>query len=176
MTAHNRLLRGPHKEVLVDIRGNVVVEAGDFMVRNSTVGMISEAGTTGDGLAIDGYAYPFNDVENAATSQASMIDLLYNAFIGVALESSLAGVTESIAVGTEGTYSYPMIGGSGGVTLGSLISATSPATGTPPSAQMVARVNTSPGSTAYLGRIVKTESGATYVDFQIRTLFTGLAS
>ena len=176
MTAHNRFLRGSKQEILVDIRGNVVVEAGDFMVRNSTVGMISEGGSLADGRAVDGYAYPLNDVENGSTSQASVIDLAYLNFIGIAKESSESGVTEAITVMTDGVFRYPMIGGSGGVTIGSLVSATSPATGTPPSAQMVARINTSPGSTAYLGRIVKTESGASFVDFQIRTIYTGLVS
>lgn len=176
MAAHSRFLRGETKEILAPIRGNVVVEAGDFMVRNSTAGMISEAGTTGDGIAVDGYAYPFNDVENSATSETSVLALLYNAFIGIAMESSPSGVTESISVATDGVFKYPMIGGPGGVTVGSLVSATSPATGTGVSVQMVARTTTSPGSTAYLGRIVKTESGASFVDFQIKTIYTGLAS
>lgn len=176
MTAHNRYLRGPQDAILAQVRGNTVVEAGDFMVRNGTAGVISEAGAAGDGLAVDAYVYPFNDVENGSSSQATILAYLAQNFIGVAMESSQSGDTEQITVNTNGVYQYEMVGGPGGVTVGDLVSATSPATGTPPSVQMVARSNSSPGTTAYLGRIVKTESGASFVQFQIGTLYNSFAT
>jgi len=176
MAGQNRHLRGDMNEILVDVRGNVVVESGDFMVHNDTAGMISNNGTVADGIPADAYAYPFNDVENGSSSQGTLNALCYVNFIGVAMDGSPSGVTEKITVATAGVFRYPMVGGSGGVTVGSLVSATSPATGTPASVQMVARINTTPGTTAYLGRIVKTESGATYVDFEIGTIYNGLKS
>jgi hypothetical protein len=92
------------------------------------------------------------------------------------MDGSVSGVTEKITVATNGVFRYPMVGGTGGVTIGALVSATSPTTGSPPSVQTVCRINTSPGTTAYLGRIVKTQSGATYVDFQIGTVYNSLMS
>lgn len=178
MTAFNRLLRGNQNTILAAIRGNVVVEAGDFMVHNNTAGMISAGGTAADGLAADAYVYPFNMVENGSSSHTTIMNLVYTNFLGVALESSPSGVTEQITVAVDGVVQYPMVAGIGGVTVGALVSATSSATGTPPSAQLVSRVNdaTYLGSTAYLGRIVKTESGASFVQFEIGTIYSGLMS
>lgn len=176
MAAQNRLLRGNTSSIIGQVRGNVAVEAGDFMVHNDTAGMISAGGTVADGLAADAYVYPFDMVENGSSSQATVLTLVYTNFIGVAMESSPSGVTEPITIATDGVFQYPMVGGLGGVTVGALVSATSPATDSPPSVQMVARSTDAPGCTSYLGRIVKTESGASFVQFQIGTVYSGLMS
>lgn len=85
------------------------------------------------------------------------------------MESSPSGVTENISVAKAGVFRYPLYR-NGAVTVGALISAVSTLTaGTGVSKQAVFMSSTAPGSTAYLGYVVKTESGASFVDFQIRT-------
>jgi hypothetical protein len=177
MAAQNRHLRGAREEVLADIHGNTVVEAGDFMFRNAVAGSVG-SGTVGDGIAADNYAFPFNKAINAASVLTGIQYCIYSNFLGVAMESSKSGVTEKISIAKAGVFRYPLYGKSA-VTVGALVSAVSAydsAQGV--SAQCVHQAATAPGSTAYLGYIVKTESGASFVDFQIRTAFgsAGLAT
>jgi len=177
MAAHNRHLRGNREEVLVDVHGSTVVEAGDLMFRNAVDGSVG-SGTVGDGIAADNYAYPFNKAINAASALTGIQYCIYTNFLGVAMESSKSGVTEKISVAKAGVFRYPL-SRIGAVTVGSLISAvSSPSSATGVSNQAVFMSATYPGSTAYLGYIVKTESGASFVDFQIRTAFSsgGLAT
>jgi len=165
MAAHNRHIRGKTNERLVPVRGNVVVEAGDFMYID-TVG-----GVRGTTIAVDRYADPFNLAVNSSSSQSSIMHEIYENFLGVAMESSPSGTTEDISIASSGIFSYPLSNATGSaVTVGALISAVSPsATGTAVSAQAVVNSITQPGSTAYLGYCIKTESGASYVDFQLIT-------
>lgn len=177
MAAQNRHLRGDREEVLAPVHGNVVVEAGDLMFLNTVNGLVG-AETVGGGIAADNYAYPFNKAVNAATALTGIQYAIYTNFLGVAMESSPSGTTENISVATNGVFRYPIYR-NGAVTIGSLISAVSnQASNVGVSSQTVYIAATAPGTTAYLGYIVKTESGASFVDFQIRTAFgsSGLAT
>ncbi len=171
MTALNRHIRGETNDIFGDVRGNVTVEAGDFIFRNDKID-----GLRGTSLLLDAYVYPFNLCVNASSSQATLMDRIRIDFVGIAMESSLADVTESITIATSGIFSYPLSNATGsGVTVGSLVSAVSPsATGTGVSVQAVVNTTTQPGSTAYLGRCTKTESGASYVEFAISTVIGGV--
>jgi len=164
MTAHNRYLRGDLETILADVHSYTVVEAGDFMFLADTDGDL------GSGLSADNYAYPF-DRARAVTAGTAINLTLSDGFLGVAMESSPSGVTEKITIATKGIFRYPMYK-IFGVTVGQAISAPTPAAGPASgvSNQGVYNSASAPGSTAYLGYCVKTESGASFVDFQIRTL------
>lgn len=172
MAAHNRHIRGETNQVLVDIHGNIVVEAGDLMFRNNIAGLVG-TGVAGGAIAADNYAYPFNLARNSASETCTILAGVHTNFLGVAMESSKSGVTEKISIATAGVFQYPMYLTSG-VTVGGKVSAVSTfadAANQGVSKQTVYNIATTPGSTAYLGYIVKTESGASYVSFQIRTAF-----
>jgi len=172
MTAHNRHLRGKTNQILADVHGSTVVEAGDLMFRNSIAGLVGD-GTAGNAIAADNYAYPFNLARNSASEVCTIVAGIHTNFLGVAMESSISGVTEKISIATAGVFRYPLYRNSA-VTVGYKVSAVSTfasAADQGVSKQTVYHIATTPGSTAYLGYIVKTESGASYVDFQIRTAY-----
>ncbi len=172
MGAFNRHIRGETEDVLGKVHGNVVVEAGDFMFKDDTTGVRG----TGAGGAANYYAYPFNLATNAASLGTGVYGNMITSFLGVAMESSPSGVTESITIATDGVFSYPMVHTSA-TTIGALISTVSgtlSAVGV--SSQAVANLGDGQATTAYLGYTVKTQSATSYVDFQIRTAYnTGLA-
>jgi len=172
MAAHNRHIRGEREEVLASIKGSTVVEAGDLMFLNNSDGVV------GASSSADNYAYPFSSAANSASVATGIIEALYTQFLGVAMESSPSGTTENISIATDGVFKYPLYR-IGAVTIGATVSSVSVLTsGTGVSDQVVFQSTTAPGSTALLGYIVKTESGASFVDFQIRTAFgsSGLAT
>jgi len=172
MAAQNRHLRGEREEVLSPVHGNVVVEAGDLMFLDNSDGV------RGASTSADNYAYPFSSAVNAASKETGIINALYTQFLGVAMESSPSGTTENISVATNGVFRYPLYRNAG-TTIGATVSSVSMFTsGTGVSDQTVFLGTSAPGSTALLGYIVKTESGASFVDFQIRTAFgsSGLAT
>ena len=170
MTEHNRYLRGDMNEILAPVHGNTIVEAGDFMFRNDVGGSI------GAGVSADEYAYPFNLAKNSASPLTGIAYAIYTNFLGVATESSPSGVTEDIVIATGGIFRYPNYSLSA-VTIGALVSSVStPASNLGVSAQAVAIAGVARATTAYLGYIVKTESGASFVDLEIRTIYNGLAS
>lgn len=165
MSAHNRHLRGDTNDVLVDVHGNVEVEAGDFMFRDGT------GGGRGLGISADNYAYPFSSVGNTASDETEILNVLYANFLGVAMESSPSGTTEKITIAEDGVFRYPLYRISA-VTIGALVTSVSTATSTSDtSAQAVCIIGETLATTAYLGYVVKTESGASFVDFRVRTAF-----
>ena len=94
-------------------------------------------------------------------------------FIGVAMGGSASGVTNNIRVATTGVFRYPLRNISA-VTIGSAVYAVSPTlSGTQgTSAQFVVNEGTQvigQGTSAPLGIIVKTESGASFVDFALKS-------
>jgi len=172
MAAQNRYLRGDQNTILADVHSFTTIEAGDMLF------VFSVDGDRGVNITADNYVFPFTDIKpvSAGTNHGFTAR---NQFVGVAMESSPSGVTEKIAVATSGIFRYPQILFKGSaVTIGALVSAGSPAAGSAAgvSAQAVYTGTAYPGSTAYLGHVVKTHSGATYIDFQINTMFTGLAT
>lgn len=172
MAGHNRHLRGETNEVLGNVHGNVVVEAGDLMFKDTIDGV------RGAGVADDSYVYPFNLAVNSASAGTQIINAIYTQFCGVAMEGSPSGTTEAITVATSGVFRYPNYTVAG-VTIGSLVSAVSPfSSASGVSEQTVAITGADASCTAYLGYCVKTESGASFIDLQIRTAYGpgGLAS
>lgn len=161
MAAHNRHLRGETNDVLGYVKGNIVVEAGDFMSRNAVEGHM------GIERAADHYAYPFSEIKNITGPDMHVVKYTY--FLGVAMEGSPSGVTGDITIATTGVFKYPMHTDNG-VTIGALVSAVSSHAGTGGcSPQTVWNLASHPGSTAYLGFITKTESGASFVEFNLCT-------
>ena len=167
MSGKNRHLRGDINAIIAPVHSYHEVEAGDLMVLNAVAGMCGTGGTA------DNYAFPFDEVKTAAASGAvASAGFIYTYFLGVAMEDSPSGVTENITIAQSGVFRYPMhsayIGSA--VTIGALVSAVSNTLAAGVSEQVVCTNATSPvSSTAYLGYIVKTESGASFVDFELRT-------
>jgi len=168
MAAHNRHLRGDTNDVLIDIHGNTTIEAGDFIVRNGVDGGMAGAAATG--LAADNYGFPLSSYHNTASTEIEINGIIQTNFVGVAMESSPSGTTEKITVASDGVFRYPLYTSSA-VTIGTTVSTTSGSAHSASSKQAVSILGTANDTTAYLGYCVKTESGASFVDFQIRTAY-----
>jgi len=164
MAAHNRHIREVKNQVLAPVKGGTVIEAGDLVFRNALGSMT---------IAADNYTYPFNDAVNSASETTELLYSVHVNFLGVAMESSPSGTTENISIATAGKMRFPLYR-IGGVTIGQKVSAVSTfasAAVAGVSKDTVIQLATTPGTTAYLGYVSKTESGASFVDFQIRTAF-----
>lgn len=156
MAGHNRHISGDYKPILVQSPGAVTVEAGDLMYRES---------------AQSNQAYPFK-YNSGATLGSSNENKIHINFLGVAMEGKESGVTENITIATDGVFRYPIAGGPSAVTIGALVSAVShTGLGVGVSNQAVANAAAAGtwSTTAVLGVIQKTESGASFVDFRIYT-------
>jgi len=174
MSGKNRYLKGDINPIIAPVHGSHVVSAGDFMSINKT------AGGFGVGWTADNYAFPFAEIQCASNSIATA-GFLYTYFLGIAMEDSPSGVTENITIATSGVFRQPLHSAYVGsaVTIGALVSAvTGVGTGGVSSQYVTHGTAGAIASTAYLGYIIKTESGASFVDFQLRTAYGpgGLAS
>lgn len=172
MASHNRHLRGDQNIVMGKVHGNVVIEAGDLVAHNGTAGAIDNG--AGQYYSADNYVFPLDEFNNGA-SKTDRIKAAYDGFMGVAMEASEDGVTEEIAIATAGVVRYPLYR-TKGVTVGQKVSMTSCIAANGASPQAVWQGSSAPGTTGYLGVIVKTEAGASFVDFALRTIYNGLAS
>jgi len=177
MAGRNRHLKGDINPIIAPVHSYHVVQAGDFMVLDAANHMI------GLGSTADSYAVPFSGVKPTSASEVvTKINFLYTYFLGVAMENKPAGVTENITIARSGIFRYPLYdtNAPSGVTVGSLVSAVSAinsSEGVSPQT-VVHGTDAVRKSTAYLGYIVKSESGASFVDFSLRTAYGpgGLAS
>lgn len=175
MTAHNRHVRGDTEDILVEVRGNVVVESGDHMFLNTQTGDVDI------NWAPDNRAYPFGWARSTSTELGfHPMTTVYHRFIGVAMKSSKSGVTEKLTIATAGVF-RKNLGASQNVTAGFLVSATTIVV----SAALITANGVTQGisvgtgdmstvngpSTAYLGYCTKTESGATVADYELLTTF-----
>lgn len=168
--AYNRHLRGKTNDIQVPVKGNIEVLPGDFMFK------FANGGAIGAAVDADNYAYPFNLAVNSASAGTQIAYAIYQNFLGVAMTGSELGVTGKVVVATSGIFRYPIYSLTG-VTIGSLVSSVSPqASDVGVSRQAVAIYGSGKATTAYLGHIAKTESGASFVDFEISTIYTKLAS
>ncbi len=160
MSANQRYLYGDTKKIAAPVHGNVVVEKGDLMFISKT----NEA-MTGVATA-DHYAYP-------ATSLADVTAGCYaEQFAGVADKGSISGTTEDIPICTAGTFRFPLENQSG-VTVGGIVSgATSSSTAAYDQLVIVKTASTKIVGTT-IGKVIKTEAGATNVDFELITRFSG---
>ena len=171
MAGRNRHIKGDINPIIAPVHSYHIVEAGDFMVLNSTSYYADK------GITADNYAVPFNEINGDTTNGGPQQNhWVYTKFLGVAMEDSPAGVTENITIATTGVFRYPMHSmiSPSAVTIGSKISAVSPTLtgGNGVSQQIVIHGTTGIRvSTAYLGYIVKTESGASFVDFAMYSAF-----
>lgn len=165
MAGRNRHLRGNTKEILAPVRGFITVNPGDLMYQNT---------------AVNNNAYPFSECKDP-TAGTAVAQTVHNNFLGVAMDGSASGVTENISIATDGVFRFPLVGGlTSGVTLGCRVSAVSPSVSAAGvSSAWVVNHNVATGggiqhgTTAYLGYCVKTESGASFIDFQIKTAPSG---
>jgi len=171
MSGKNRYLKGDINPIIAPVHSYHTVEAGDFMVINKVAGMC------GVGQTADNYAFPFSEVKTAGGAGGSGTlasqGFIYTYFLGVAMEDSPSGVTENITVATSGVFRHPLHSSLvGAVTIGALVSAVSNNLAAGVSPQVLCHGAAGAiTSTAYLGYIMKTESGASFVDFQLRTAF-----
>lgn len=156
MAGHNRHIQGDTKPIFVQSPGAVTVEAGDFMYEEENQ---------------SNQAYPF--VYNVgATAGTANEEHIHTNFLGVAMEGKESGVTEKVTIATDGVFRYPLAGKNSAVTVGARVSAVSHA-GNAAGVSNQAVANTvvagTWGTTAILGIIQKTESGASFVDIRIHT-------
>jgi len=169
MSANNRHLRGNTKQVQGTVAGAISVEPGDLVGVNNTDGYYGNTVTTLN--QANNYLYPILWAR-AVTTLTSFGKAIASTFVGVAMTGSAAGTTNEITVATDGIFRYPLVLAPSAVTIGSKISAVSGTQASGSSNQAVAANDDndaagSNGCTAYLGYIVKTESGASFVDFQL---------
>jgi len=170
MSANNRYLRGNRRQVEGTVAGSVVVEPGDLIGINNTDGYYGAGGITLLNQA-NHYLYPLGYCR-PVTGGSGMDIAIGETFVGVALTGSASGSTDTIIVGVDGIARYPVIKAPSAVTLGARVSAVSGTALTGTSNQTVAvNADRTPvhigGTTGYLGIVVKTESGASFVDFQL---------
>ena len=174
MAAHNRNLRGNTKQIKGPVQGAYVIEPGYLVGVNITDGWYGTAGKTLMKQQ-DGYIYPLNACRpgiGAASPAAVLDNSILHSFAGIALTGSAAGVTNEIVVAIDGIVRFPIVMGPSAVTIGSRVSAVSGTGSTGTSNEAVAANADadkagSNGTTGYLGIIVKTESGASFVDFKL---------
>ena len=172
MSADNRYLRGNKKQIRGTVAGSVTVEPGDLVGVNYVDGYYGAGGKTLLNQA-NGYVYPLSYCRPVSGGTAMDIAIGMS-FAGVALTGSAAGTTNEVVVGIDGIARYPIIVGPSSVTIGARVSAVSGTDQTGTSNQTVAvNITRTPahssGTTGILGVCVKTESGASFVDFQLWT-------
>jgi len=171
MAGHNRLLRGNTQQIRGTVPGNTAVEVGDFLCSNITSGYFgnSKNSFTTAVDTKDDYLYPLSSATSNTPLITSMLKIIATQFVGVAMSSSPSGTTNEVVVAIDGIFRYPIHRGVSAVTVGAKVSAVSLSAGSGSSNQTVVNHETAAnkGTTAYLGYIVKTESGASFVDFDL---------
>ena len=171
MAAVSRHLRGDTKEVECDVHGHTVIEKGDVVwtYKISTFSCKTSA-PGGNAQTADWYTFPVSDL-------AGCTPVYFDAqFAGIAMKGSISGTTEKIPVATAGIFRYPLKAQTG-VTIGQLVSGATSAAATM-SDQIVVSKTYAELTDEYrniLGICVKTEAGATNVDFNLITRFSGVS-
>ena len=175
MAGQNRLLRGNTVQTRGNVHGNITIEPGDLIFINSIDGCIGPAVTTK--IQADYYMFPLTSFGPPTSTTDHQLAQM---FAGVAMTGSANGVTNEITVAEDGIFRYPVIPLGGDVTMGAKVSAVSwgyNTTGGSSVQHVAANADRDlvggSGSTAFLGIIVKTESGASFVDFQMVTAASG---
>lgn len=171
MAKVNRHLRGETNEIEIDVHGHTVIESGDIVWQyNSSSFAQKSTANGGTRTTADNYAYPISEL-------AGVTAAYYDAqFLGVAMKGSISGTTEKIPVATSGIFRFPLKATTG-VTIGELVCGATSAS-TTNSDQIVVSKKTSELTDEYyciLGICVKTEDGATNVDFNLITRFSGVS-
>lgn len=154
MAGHNRHLYSDTKPIFVQSPGAVTVEAGDLMYMEENQ---------------SNQAYPFVYNIGGQTAGTAAEEHLHTNFLGVAMEGKESGVTENVTIATAGVFRFEIAGKNSAVTIGASVSAVSPANAGGSSNQAVCNTVAAGtwGTTAVLGIIQKTQSGASFVDVRI---------
>jgi len=168
MAAVNRHLRGETREVEVPVHGHTVIEKGDLLAImrvNSTLKVTVTPETTADW-----YAYPLTTLSDATTNYFAC------QFGGIAMEGSKSGTTQTIPMATAGIFRYPLVATTG-VTVGQLVCPATSAAKTFYTQQVVSKAASelTDEYQTQIGYVVKTEAGATNVDFNLVTQFSGVS-
>lgn len=171
MAKVQRHLRGETNEVECVVHGHNVVEKGDIVwtYKISTFGC-KTGSPGGNAQTADWYTQSVSDL-------AGSTPVYYDAQLaGIAMKGSIAGVTESIPVATSGVFRYPL-GATTGVTIGQLVCGTTSAAATNYDQTVVSKASSELTDEYFcvLGYCVKTEAGATNVDFNLITRFSGVS-
>lgn len=162
----NRHLYGDTLPVSADVPDCVKVVAGDLMLLCEEYHTdISYTLRTNSGLTR--YAYPFA----AGITATALASRATAPFLGVAMDDSPNGSTDTISVATAGVFEFPLTT-QAGITIGKVIQA-HVATGFSKTSQTSAsyEVIQTSGSGASIGYCVKTEAGAKTARVLIRTKY-----
>jgi hypothetical protein len=164
----HRHLYGKADEVQVTVRETVTVKPGDLMFLNNTNSFVTNQ-LAGASAAADYYAYPWAAGKEWDVPASGVTSCNYG-FVGVAMDDSPNGSTDTISIATKGVFRFAL-GTKGAVTIGAVVQAYRPsgfdASSSTTASRQVQTAITSGGSVGYC---IKTESGASNVDFRIRTL------
>lgn len=169
MSLGNRHLFGDIEGIQVTIRSTVIVKPGDLVFQNAAAGLVQK-GLANAKATADNYGYPLA----AGATETSSLVTLGSHFLGVAMDDSPYGTTDTITVATTGNFRFPLEVKCG-VTLGALIGGVSPLSGFDADAQTTASWQAFPytglggNSAVTIGYCIKKESGASYVDVFLRT-------
>lgn len=87
----------------VSVHGNTTIAKGDLLFLDR-VDKLRSRGTSSK----DYYAYPFSGISGSTLSLASNRTLASENFVGVAAWHSDSGVTEVLAIHTDGLFKYPL--------------------------------------------------------------------
>jgi len=161
-THNNRHLRGATNEIMLRVNGGTVVNVGDLMFIDATAGARHSATITYAGFP--------------ANMCASNTHYYFESnFAGVAMSSSISGVTEDIPVATSGVFRFPVTAAAGQTVSPSFFvsGASFGANGTSIFAQKVVC-----GPVLNEGRIgycVRAQTATSTVDFIILTRFSGVS-
>lgn len=162
----NRHLYGDMLPVRADIPDSVVVGAGDLILLATNGHMLNvaiRAATSG----LTNYCYPW---ASANTINASVTGGVTTPFLGVALDDSPSGSTDTIGVATAGVFEFPLVAQTG-VTIGKVVQATT--SGFSQRSQTTAsyQVLQESGGGVSIGYCMKTEAAAKTVRVLLRTKF-----
>jgi len=116
----------------------------------------------------DNYGYPATSLQDVSTVYYA------DQFAGVALKGSISGTTEDIPVGTAGVYRYALQD-QGGVTVGQLVSGATSAAKAALNQQVFTKTSATKIMGTTIGKVIMTASGATTVDVDIITRFSGVS-
>ena len=165
MANENRHLRGATNEIQIPVHGNVVMEKGeDVYIAHHATGIV--------GASTDRYGYPASYLAGVtgAYSEAN--------FVGIAMKGSISGVTEDIPVATSGIFRKQIKLGtsatSQAVKVGMTVAgATIGASGVSLSGTTVTVGTSSDHTCGKIGKCVKAENAARFVDFMLMSRFAG---
>jgi len=171
MAAVSRHLRGDTKEVAMDIHGHTVIEKGDIVwtYKISTFGCKTTA-PGGNAQTADWYTYPVSDLAGCTCTYFDA------QFAGIAMKGSISGTTEKIPVATAGIFRFPLAATTG-VTIGQIVAGATSAAATMSNQIVISKTHAELTDEYHniLGLCVKTEAGATNVDFNLITQFSGVS-